>query len=74
MEQFNKFQFVEQMKTAASVMEAAVLFHTPMRAVYWIAIWWPCATRLALWNVRSRMGQFFLTIWPPTEPASREVR
>ena len=27
MEQFNKFQFVEQMKTAASVMEAAVLLY-----------------------------------------------
>ena len=48
------------MKTAASNLEAAVLRYAPMCAVYWTAIWWPCAMRFALWNVR--VGTFVSTI------------
>ena len=34
----------------------------------------PKAMRFFLSNFLVRMGVIFLTIWPPTEPASREVR
>ena len=34
----------------------------------------PSMIRLFLVNLAVRMGHTFLTIWPPTEPASREVR
>ncbi len=34
---------------------------------------WPMAIRISRLNFLVRPGQTFLTIWPPTEPASREV-
>ena len=43
-------------------------------AMYVISTWCPMAVLSALTKLIVRMGVIFLTIWPPTEPASREVR
>ena len=52
-----------------------VLFsYTLIRTMYRTACICPSMIRLFLVNLAVRMGHTFLTIWPPTEPASREVR
>ena len=53
---------------------ARAFLYIVMPAMYRTLALCPNFVRLALTKLIVRMGIIFLTIWPPTEPASRLVR
>jgi len=61
-------------KTYTRQVKPAGYSYTDIPAMYCTVWMWPIAIRLWRSNFIVRTGQLFLTIWPPTEPASREVR